>query len=841
MRVPCATLLFFFAFCVPVAGQDDVTRLVSELISGESAAVRARAAEALGRLGERAEPAADSLLLALDDRSDWVRRAALEALAEIAPTRADVVQRVLVAIRRDPSPRVRRAAEAVLDRIGPGDAEAVTLLEAALRDEDPTVARRSLGRLLELGVGPSLADLLENDDLALRLTALRHLADEGVAAREHVPRLLPFLEDDAEILRRVAIEALESIGLGSFARDERILRALDSRHEHVRHYALRVSWKSGHDAEEVLERLLDELDSGDPGSMVFAAEQLTALGSGALGAVPRLVALLEHGMREVRDAGVDALYGIGRRHAPEATAPVPFADDAALRERAVEGLVRTFHGHRAWKAGWLLAGLVPHPSIPIEPLVGGIDRHARGNGGFALALERSGERSVPELARSLNAPDPRLQRDVLEILGRMGTRASAATDAIAAVLFPRNALEKPDPSVAVRAAAAYLAVAGPIAEPDLERRSRRTLASALAGGEPTDRAVAFAALWGTPGSERPNASGLPELLEHPPARRILLAALEPREVPLLGLAPSLAAVLREGSPPARVAVLRFLARRGTTGGQGTIDTRFEAAGDLAPVFREAWLSCLASDDGLVRGTALEVAEPDPARDAEAIARSLLLDRRGVTAVAGSAPRPSLLARRISDPTATNAERMRACRDAAAGDGPEPETVAALLSLLAEAPREDPNADALSLAVPAGAARFDHLPAVLAVLESAEMSRTVRPHRDLRVHAVYALGRIADPGEAVIDALLRALDDPDRRVRSAAIHALGRSAMIERVAGALAEVLASVDESLADRTRAALGLALRGKDVGQRGEALDPLVKKLLQTAERVCGGAGTGN
>gem|GEM_PF-1573908 len=112
------------------------------VLSGPNPLLRADAARALGRLGDKAKPAAPALVKALGDIDPLVRRAAALALGEI----------------------------------GAAESHAAAL-HAAMADRNETVRRAAVEAIVKAGPAgvPALVKLLERDDAAMNLATVRAL------------------------------------------------------------------------------------------------------------------------------------------------------------------------------------------------------------------------------------------------------------------------------------------------------------------------------------------------------------------------------------------------------------------------------------------------------------------------------------------------------------------------------------------------------------------------------------------------------------------------------------------------------------------------------------------
>jgi serine/threonine protein kinase len=163
-----------------------VTPVVQGLVQSLSApdvAKRCRAAEALGNLGQEAEPAVTPLTDALQDGSADVRLRAAEALGKIGAPAASAVLSVAVLLR-DPDDLVRREVAKALALIGPEAHEAV----------------------------PALADALRDEDMVVRMHAARALGNIGPAARSALTALTAASRDKESLVAGQAREALKKVG-----------------------------------------------------------------------------------------------------------------------------------------------------------------------------------------------------------------------------------------------------------------------------------------------------------------------------------------------------------------------------------------------------------------------------------------------------------------------------------------------------------------------------------------------------------------------------------------------------------------------------------------------------
>jgi predicted Ser/Thr protein kinase len=185
-------------------------------LSAPDVATRWRAAEALGNLGQEAEPAVAALTSALRDRSPDVRWRAAEALGKIGAPAASAVPSVAVLLR-DPDDLVRGEAAKALGRFGAAAGPAVSTLAEGLLH--PQVSfRREVAKALAL-IGPeaheavpALTAALRDKDKFVRMHAARALGNIGPAARSALTALTTASRDPEDLVARQAKESLKKVG-----------------------------------------------------------------------------------------------------------------------------------------------------------------------------------------------------------------------------------------------------------------------------------------------------------------------------------------------------------------------------------------------------------------------------------------------------------------------------------------------------------------------------------------------------------------------------------------------------------------------------------------------------
>jgi HEAT repeat protein len=189
---------------------DAVPVLAAVLRTSDAAETRWRAADALGRIGDAARPAAAELIRALDDPDPHVGAVAARSLGDLAP---DVPVAVPALVRAFPRVEAVRAVA----EYGPVAAEAVEPLTGLLAHADPAVrwnAARALGKLRGTAAAavPALANALTDPAQEVREHAAEALGEIGPAATAALPALVRALSDPVPRVRRDAVRSLGNLG-----------------------------------------------------------------------------------------------------------------------------------------------------------------------------------------------------------------------------------------------------------------------------------------------------------------------------------------------------------------------------------------------------------------------------------------------------------------------------------------------------------------------------------------------------------------------------------------------------------------------------------------------------
>ncbi|MFM7886689.1 MAG: HEAT repeat domain-containing protein, partial [Pseudanabaena sp.] len=284
--------------------------LMLELVESEEQAVRVvrLALEVDLRLGARLAGAIKygfqertvGLLIQTMDERKIPKLYAIELLAE---TRSDKSVESLILALKDSDNFVRRNAAEALGKIGSD--KAVEALILALKDSDNVVRRNAVRALGNIGSDKAVKPLIEalkdsDDDVRRNATeALERIGNDKV-----FDSLIFALNDSNDYVRSNALETLSKIGNDKFF--DSLIFALNDSNDYVRSNALEILSKIGND--KIVDSLVLALNDSDD----VRIKALAALGkTGSEKAIDHLVLALNDSGDDVRRNVIVALGKIG--------------------------------------------------------------------------------------------------------------------------------------------------------------------------------------------------------------------------------------------------------------------------------------------------------------------------------------------------------------------------------------------------------------------------------------------------------------------------------------------------------------------------------------------------
>lgn len=217
-------------------GKPGVEPLV-QLARHNENAVRANAFGALQLVGPDAKAAMPSLRKALKSERANERTDALAVLARLGPDAREALADLVELARKDKVPGIRRNALAALPHLQPPIDEIRPLLIDALADPDPLTRLTAADWLWHLDPKDArpakiVIDTLPNPNCTIH--GLRMLVHHPDAAAPAFAAVTDLLDGNNVVLRVAAIQTLDHLGVKSEAHQRILLRALDDKDAGVR-------------------------------------------------------------------------------------------------------------------------------------------------------------------------------------------------------------------------------------------------------------------------------------------------------------------------------------------------------------------------------------------------------------------------------------------------------------------------------------------------------------------------------------------------------------------------------------------------------------------------------
>src|SRR5262245_10691656 len=405
---------------------------VTQLLSDQSANVRAHAAHTLGGIGSAAKPSASALTNLVKDSDEIVRRQAVQALASIRPG-ADVMVPLVTRLIEDSDPAVKVRILQAVSEAGPA---AIPSLKKALTDEKAAywacLILREMGPEAEDAI-PELTARLRNARPEVRREAALALGAMRDAASSAAGEIAPLVSD--EHAAEAATLALGQIGKIPAAAEEKIRANAKSDKKLLSTVSLwtlaRVHPEDKALAREAAEQLVARLGDKDPFVRVSAARGLSALKLAPEILVPIMEKALANADETTAHHALDAVAALGPASVPRL---VEYLKHPKLRAQVAYAL-----------------GQIGPPAAPatgdLAKLLSSNDTKTVTEAAVALAkIGPAAVASVPALTAALKQSECPNPHAIAFALGKMGPAAAAAKPDL------MNQLGSKDQSVAVVAA-----------------------------------------------------------------------------------------------------------------------------------------------------------------------------------------------------------------------------------------------------------------------------------------------------------------------------------------------------------------------------------------------------
>jgi HEAT repeat protein len=433
-------------------GQQSVPML-SEWLKDDDEKLRLIAVTALGRIRWEGvtDEQIDKLQLALSDKSDAVRIAAIVELSQLGPLAAPALPALKAALDEGhPSVTVNLASmlpvvepretenaiEALVKIVehaeGKSDGSHIPSGNEASADQDHADQSAAIAALGTFGpdATEALAKLLDpSHPKWMRIAAAEALAELGRSAFAAVPALAKQLEAKDADVRLAAVKSLGAIGTPAAAAVPEVLKFLASGNQAERCAAVETLGRIGKtDPEPVLKTLVPLVRSADDALQMAAINAMAEIGPAAAPAAGELFRL--YGEYRNTQLGAATITAIGKTGATDKAAvqqliAILTADDQETVHSAVEAL---------GQMGALAADAAP-------ALVTVMAKDDGYNSTVACdALTKLGEAGAIELGKMVNVSEPGVSSRAVDALAKMKAAAKPAIPNLVAALQNGNPL-----------------------------------------------------------------------------------------------------------------------------------------------------------------------------------------------------------------------------------------------------------------------------------------------------------------------------------------------------------------------------------------------------------------
>lgn len=280
--------------------EEEVLALAGEILDAEDepVSVRACAAAVFSRDYEEHEGVEEALIAGLARGSDIVRKYAAERLDYSTSPAAAAA---LAAALADKNDEVALAAADGLDTAE--EVDAVPALVRAVGDKTrPELRQAAIASLGWIGKGgqqsiPALLPCLKDEDEDIRVTALQAIGEiveaSNLNRNSAAAAVLPLLSDESEYVQGVAAETIGSFGEAGKPAVPTLLRMTAGDDEYARTNAIQALGEIGADADRVVPALIGYVGHEEDALRRAAADALAGFGPAAAPAVDALLAQLQ--------------------------------------------------------------------------------------------------------------------------------------------------------------------------------------------------------------------------------------------------------------------------------------------------------------------------------------------------------------------------------------------------------------------------------------------------------------------------------------------------------------------------------------------------------------------
>jgi HEAT repeat protein len=323
----------------------------------------------------------------------------------------------------------------------------------ALSSKDAVTRRKAAGRLGDLGpeaedAVPALTKLLSDENIYVRAAAARTLGMIHASAATVVPKLVAMLKSDDLRLQEAAAAGCYGYGRDAKAAVPALMELLASPKKSLRLAAVETLGRIGAAAKPSVPGLVRALEA-DAESQYDVLRTLTAIGPGAVAAVPSITKLLEDKRPSIRRQAAFALAAIG----PAAKSAVPKLKARLFKEQRFEQVA---FASALWRVNGRSVSVISvlEKALAIEDSIGKEVPRDKEEEVFESVLARlhaarlvsivgsEAKALLPALIKRLSTKDSAFRKHVIKAIGSMGAEAATAVPALTKELGKRRPSHK---------------------------------------------------------------------------------------------------------------------------------------------------------------------------------------------------------------------------------------------------------------------------------------------------------------------------------------------------------------------------------------------------------------